>query len=172
MIPIRSLLNHRPTRRAGAFGEAGFSTVELVLTLLILGVLYGTAQPSIIRMRTAASVTSGRHVVASTLSLARATAIGFGRSTVVRLDAAGDRIWVEADTSAAGGGAVDTLGLFYFGSALSVDLKSNRASLCFDNRGLGTTNATCTVAGALIVVARQGLSDPVTVSSLGRVLPR
>ncbi len=169
---MRSLPNHRPTRRVGAFGQAGFSAVELVLTLLILGVLYGTAQPSIMRMRTSASVTSGRQVVASTLSLARATAIGFGRSTVVRLDAAGDRIWVEADTSAAGSGAVDTLGLFYFGSSLSVDLKSNRASLCFDNRGLGTTNATCTVAGALIVVARQGLSDTVTVSPLGRVLPR
>ncbi len=91
---------------------------------------------------------------------------------MLRLDAAGERIWVEVDTTVAGGaGAVDTLGLFHFSDAMAVDLQSDRSSLCFDGRGIGAIGASCPEAGATVVLALKDRADTVVVSPLGRVLP-
>ncbi len=123
-------------------------------------------------MRVAASVQNSKAAVVSAISLARATAMRYGRPAVLQIDAAGDRVWVEVDTTLVGdGSAVATLGRFDFAAKLNVDLSSNRAALCFDGRGIGTTSATCPLAGAEIVVRRQTRAVTVVVSRLGRVLP-
>lgn len=150
----------------------GFSLIELIYALVLAAVIYTIALPVVGRARVEASVRNSKHVVVSSLALARATAIRFRRPAVLRLDSNGDRLWIEADTTVSGSGAgLDTIGFFDFRAELEVDLTSDRTSLCFDGRGIATTTAACSQSGGLIVVARDDRADTVVVSPLGRVVP-
>lgn len=150
---------------------AGFTLLEIIVALMLMAMVYAMAVPAIGRARIAAAVHNSRHIVVSSISLARATAVRFGRLTVLRLDASEDRLWIEADTSVSGG-AVDTIGFYSFAGELATDLQSNRSSLCFNGRGIGTTSTACPQAGALIVVSLGGEADSVLVTALGRVFDR
>lgn len=146
--------------------------IELLLVIAVLAILAVISIPAIASVRRSAAIQNARHAVESTLSLARATAVQYGRPVVLRIDAVGERVWIEVDTTVAGtGGAVDTVGLFELSDELRVDLESDRATLCFDGRGIGTTGAACPLAGAQIVLTREGRADTIAVSPLGRVLP-
>ena len=141
------------------------------MVLVVAGLVYMIAMPAIARTRISASVHNSRHTVASAIHLTRAMAMRFGRPAVLQLDADRDRVWVEADTTFAGGGAVvDTLGFFDLAEAYDVNLRSNREALCFDAQGIGTTGAACPTAGAVIVLSLRGRSDTLVVTPLGRVL--
>ena len=178
-------LRNRPSaiyarrRRAGlrvrgvrARSAAGFTIIEIIIALVLVSIVYAIALPSIGRTRVSASVHNARHVVVSSISLARATAMRFGGSAVLRLDAANDRLWVEADTTLSKSGEeLVRLGYFDFGNELHVNLDSNRTALCFNGRGIGTTGTACPQAGATIVVFRGDRADTVRVSPTGRVLP-
>ncbi len=159
----------RVTAPAGR--AAGFTLMEIIIALVLMAMVYAIAVPAIGRARVAAAVHNSRHVVVSSISLARATAMRFGRPTVLRLDATEDRLWIEADTSVSGG-AVDTIGFYSFAGELATDLQSNRSSLCFNGRGIGTTGTACPQAGALIVVSLGSKADSVLVTALGRVFER
>lgn len=141
-----------------------------MIALVIVAVVYAIAGPAIGRTRVSASVHNARHALISALSLTKATAIRFGRTAVLRLDSDHDRLWVEVDTTMAATGQVVTLGQFNFAQQLDVDLVSNRSSLCFDGRGIGTTSAACDRRGAVIVLALRGKAETVWVSPSGRVL--
>ncbi|MGD2215234.1 MAG: GspH/FimT family pseudopilin [Gemmatimonadales bacterium] len=150
--------------------RAGFTLLEIMIALVMVAVVYTIALPAIGRTRVSASVHNARHALVSAISLTRATAIRFGRTAVLRLDSDHDRLWVEADTTMAGTGEVVTLGHFDFADELNVNLDSNRSSLCFNGRGIGTTSATCTQSGGIIVLALRGKAETVWVSPTGRVL--
>ncbi len=159
-------------QRANVCGRAGFTIVEVLLTLVLLAAAYAITLPLLSRGRISASVHNARHVTISSLALARATAVRFGRPAVLRLDTAGDHLWIEADTTLAGSRAgVDTIAWFSFREDLGIDLKANRSAVCFDGRGVGTKASACPSPGALIVVSLRDRSDTIAVSSLGRVLP-
>ncbi len=155
-----------------AGSRAGFSLLEVLVTLMLLSMVYAIALPSIGRTRIQASVHNSSQAVMGTISLAKAAAVRFGRPSVLRLDSARDRIWVEVDTTLAGTGSTAALGYFSFREELKVDLKANRTALCFDGRGIGTTRAACPQAGAVIIVALKQSADTVFVSPLGRVITR
>ncbi len=151
---------------------AGYTIIEIVFALVLVSIVYAIALPSIGRTRISASVHNARHVVVSSVSLARATAMRFGGSAVLRLDAANDRLWVEADTTLSKSGEeMVRLGYFDFDAELNVNLDSNRTTLCFNSRGIGTTGTACPQAGATIVVFLVDSADTVRVSPMGRVLP-
>lgn len=153
-------------------GSAGFSALELILVLVVMAIVAAFAIPAVGAMRTAAAVQNGRHGVESALSLARAAAIQYGRPSVLHIDPAGERLWVEVDTTVAGTGtALDTVRVFAIGEELQVDLESDRLALCFDGRGIGTTGTPCPAAGAVITLTRAGKMAIVRVSATGRVLP-
>jgi hypothetical protein len=135
-----------------------------------MAVIYAIALPAIGRTRVAAARHNARHALVSSISLARATAIRFGRTAVLHLDSDHDRVWVEADTTMAGTGEVVALGYFDFAEDLKVDLQSNRSSLCFNGRGIGTTSATCTQPGALIALIITDRIERVYVTPTGFVL--
>lgn len=140
--------------------------------LVVLAVVTSFAVPAVGRMRVAAAVQNARHAVESALSLARASAIQYGRPSILRIDAARDRVWVAVDTTVAGtGAALDTVRIFNLADELRVDLESDRAALCFDGRGIGTTGTACPAAGAVITLTREGKTGVVRVSPTGRVLP-
>ncbi len=141
-----------------------------MIALVVVALVYAIAVPAIGRTRVSASVHNARHALISSISLTRATAIRFGRTATLRLDSDHDRVWVEADTTMAATGAVVALGHFDFAKELNVDLLSNRSSLCFNSRGIGTTSATCARRGAVIVLALRGKAETIWVSPSGRVL--
>lgn len=150
--------------------SSGFTLIEIMLVIVILGVASAIALPSVGRMRVTASVHNARETVISTIGLARATAIRYGRPSVMRLDSDTDRIWVEVDTSTAGnGGTRDTLGMFDFATSFGVDLNANRQVYCFNSRGVGTTNAVCTQWGLAVVLSLADKADTVAVNEVGRI---
>jgi len=140
--------------------------------MMLLALIYAIVIPSIGKTRVQAAVHNSTQTVISTISLAKAAAVRFGRPAVLHIDVYRDEMWVEVDTTVAGTGAVDTLGFFSFAEQLDVDLKSNRATLCFNGRGIGVTRAACPDAGAAIIVSLHSKADTVFVSRVGRVLTR
>ncbi len=172
MVPKDPRIGTRHGVRYALRGRrSGFTLIELILVIVLLIVASAIAIPPLGRMRVTAGIHNGKHAVISTLSLARATAIRYGRPAVLRIDASGDRVWVEVDTSVAGTGARrDTLGIFNLNADLAVDLQSDRSTLCFTSRGIGTTNGICPVAGARIVLSLADQADTLNVSALGRVI--
>ncbi len=142
-----------------------------MIALLLLIVLYSIALPSLGRSRVSAAVHNSRHAVVSSLSLARAMAMRYGRPAVLHIDSQNDWLWVEVDTTLAGSGAaVDTFGFFSFREGLQTDLDSNRETFCFNGRGVGTTGAACPQAGGVILLSLKDQADTVTVSPVGRVV--
>ncbi len=162
----------RGARPSIGISATGFTLVEVLIALALVALAYTIAMPAIGRGRISAAVHNAKYVVVSNLSLARATAMRFGRPAVVRFDSYRERIWIEVDTTVAGSGVVDSLGYFDLAHDLQVNLESNRSSLCFDGRGVGTTTANCPEAGAIIVVSLAGKADTVLVSATGRVVSR
>ena len=152
--------------------RAGFSLLEVLIAIMLMTLVYAIAMPSLAATRVRASVHNSKHIVISSISLARTAAIRFGRPAVLRLDSQSDRIWVEVDTTLAGGGAKDTLNLIHLGQVLGVDLQSNRTGVCFNGRGIGTTGTDCPRAGGTIILSTGGRADTVFISPLGRVLTR
>lgn len=141
-----------------------------MVALVMMAMVYAIALPAIGRTRITASVHNAKRVVISSIFLARATAIRYGRPAVLRIDAAEDRVWVEADTTMAGTGSVVQLGYFNIADEFNVDLSSDRSELCFNSRGIGTTSTTCPQPGGVIVLSLRSASDSVIVSAVGRVI--
>jgi Tfp pilus assembly protein FimT len=139
---------------------------------MLLSLVYAIAMPSLAATRVRASVHNSKHMVVSSISLARTAAIRFGRPAVLRLDSESNRIWVEVDTTLAGGGARDTLEMIWLSQQVGVDLQSNRTGVCFNGRGIGTTGSDCPRAGGVIILSMGARADTVFIGPLGRVVTR
>jgi prepilin-type N-terminal cleavage/methylation domain-containing protein len=142
-------------------GRAGFTLVELLLVLLLMGLVLTLAAPKFmatIRYFTARSATS--QVVAD-LALARTTAVREGRSTSFRiLTASTYRVVVDAD-----GTVADRVvkSVVVEGAARGVALGTVGTRITFDSRGM-RRNATQS-----ITVTRAEGVDVVNVTIVGRV---
>jgi Tfp pilus assembly protein FimT len=141
-----------------------------MFTLILLALVYAIAVPSVMNARVSASVHNAKYSVVSSVQLARATAIRYGRPAVLRLDASEDRVWIEVDTTVAGAGVMDTLGSIHLADEFNVELKSNRTGFCYNGRGIATTGTACPNAGGWIIVAKIGKADTIVISTVGRVL--
>lgn len=146
----------------------GFSLVEMSIVMAILGVMVGIVMPSLVDSlgRRATQGAADRLTMAH--SLARATAVRFGRVAELHIDAANARFWVEVDTS--GTGIRDTLGLMNDLSEEQVTMSSDRSLLCFDARGLSTTRNTCESGDVLVEFARAADTTVFQTTVLGKVV--
>jgi len=149
--------------------HAGFSLVEIALVLVLIAVLGSMAAPSLSRFRNRSALQNGAHMVTSALSLAGSSGVRWGRTSVLRIDAGSDALRVVVDTGTTGSGR-DTLIVreFRLGDDLGVEVTSNRSSLCYNSRGVGTTGADCPDQGGWIAVAFGGEVDTVHVNIAGR----
>ncbi len=128
------------------------------------------AFPSFTRVRRDGAIQNARHAVTATLSLARATAVGYGRVAAFRVDTANVILWVEVDTSRAlDRSGLITKGRVDLGEELGISIRSDNDRICFDGRGLGVSTSTCPVPGARIELVHSSRVDTVVVSSVGRV---
>lgn len=160
-----------PEARSGGGRAMGFTLIELVFVVTIATVLLGIAAPRLAVVSGRVALGDARSRVTSSLAAARAAAVRFGRVSYLVLDAAGDRVLVQVDTSALGGAPPASLGEMDLWEDLSVNLGASEPLLCFDPRGLAVAVPPCTGRGVVVRLQRGELADSVVVSAVGRVTP-
>jgi len=146
----------------------GFSLVEMSIVMAILGVMVGIVMPSLVDSLPQRATQGAADRLTMAHSLARATAVRFGRVAELHIDAANARFWVEVDTS--GTGIRDTLGLMNDLSEEQVTMSSDRSLLCFDARGLSTTRNACESGDVLVEFARAADTTEFRTTVLGKVV--
>jgi prepilin-type N-terminal cleavage/methylation domain-containing protein len=147
---------------------AGFTLIETMMVLAVFGIIVGIGTPKLSTALSGAQERSAVNRFASAHSLARATAIRHGRRAELRIDASNGQFWIEVDTTGLGGiapriGPVKSI-------ARALTLTRNRAVLCFNGRGLPTTQGSCESPDATVVIAAPGRVDTLTITVLGKVL--
>jgi prepilin-type N-terminal cleavage/methylation domain-containing protein len=144
----------------------GYTLLELLMVLVILGLLLSVALPSVAAVRHQHEVRGSSQRFAAKHALARAVAIRMGRTAQLRVDASGKRVWVEVVRSPT---VRDTVGpVEQFDARLGFN--SNRSVLCFDARGLARTGGSCDAPDATVVFKAGNRSDTVQTTVLGRVI--
>lgn len=149
--------------------KKGFTVVELLVVLILAGIAIAIISPSLSRAFRRTGVRAAVDEFSSTHSLARSTAVRYGRLAELHIDAVGMAFWVEVDTSS-GGGVRDTIGVVKYLDANDVTVQSNRALLCFDARGLPSTRGSCESADAQLIFTSGSRVDTVSITALGRIL--
>ena len=153
--------------------RAGFSLVELLITMVVAGVLLMVAGPRWRAYRDGAAVRAARLELIAAHEAARAGAVQRGQAGRLLLD--GDSLRAVIDTGPPG--APPTGRMTVFGPVrldalhevtLTVANAADRA-VVYDSRGLANPRLGRT---AVYVVARGGFRDSVCVSSMGMVLTR
>jgi Tfp pilus assembly protein FimT len=120
-----------------------------------------------LQRRTSASA-ADQFVVAH--SLARSTAVRFARVAQLHVDPPGRRFWVDVDTSANGIGQRATMGYVRDVGATGLTMSSSRTLLCFDARGIASTNGSCQAGDATVIFSDGATADTVVTTALGKVL--
>lgn len=157
-------------RRDALVAVRGFTLVEVLLVLLVVGALTAVAAPPIHRMRTAAALQNGRAQVTAALALARGSATRWGRTVELHFDRSTDEITVQVDTATAGSSSeVLTIRRYRLADDLGIDIASDRDVLCFNAHGVGTRGPACPVAGATVRIRAGSRADTLRINSVGRV---
>lgn len=167
----------RPVAARFPAGRAGFSMVELLLVIGMVGVLALIAGPRARAFRESASVRGARMELSAAIEAARSAAIQRGRPARVRIRT--DSLLVTVDTGAPGAAATGTfrvLGPLRLDSEYVVTVTpavEGDSVITFDSRGLANPRVgTPGTPGARYVIARGTRKDSVCVSRLGMILPR
>lgn len=146
--------------------NAGFTIVELLIVLMLLGVLSAITYPRIAGVRAGAALRAARVQFTASLATARAAAVRFGRPA--QLTRRGNSIEVRADTG--GTGTFVSLGLpLALDSAFKVTLSATVDSVVFGPRGLATS---LSPSGARFALVRGDIRDSICLTRLGEISPR
>ncbi len=127
--------------------KRGYTLTEMLIVLSVIGVIVAITLPSMVAGLRQQATRGAVDRLAMTHSLARSTAVRYGRVAELHIDATNVRFWVEVDTS--GTGIRDTVGLMN-DLARQVTMSSNRSLICFDPRGLTTTRDACEGGDAMV----------------------
>ncbi|HEY1952012.1 MAG TPA: prepilin-type N-terminal cleavage/methylation domain-containing protein [Gemmatimonadaceae bacterium] len=148
----------------------GFTLIEAIVVACVIGIVAATGAPKVsaaLQKRTSAAAADQ---LVLTHSLARSTAIRFGRIAQLHIDAVGQRFWVDVDTSANGIGQRATIANIRYANDPGLSMTSNRALLCFDARGIASTLGSCESGDVQVVFKEGQTADTVSTTSLGKVL--
>ena len=151
--------------------QSGFTLLEGIIVMSILAVLSAIGAPTLsesVRKRTTAGA-ADQFVAAH--SLARATAVRFGRTAELRISPSDKKFWIEVDTSATG---INQRAILWttrkIEKSTGLTMNSTRTRLCFDARGLARTSSTCEGGDAQVIFSMAGVADTVKTTVLGKVL--
>jgi prepilin-type N-terminal cleavage/methylation domain-containing protein len=135
--------------------RTGYSLVELVVVLIVMGVMLLIAAPRLGALRDASSVEAAVAETARLFATARELAILRRAPVSVVIDDRGGAILLRSRGS--------TLLRRSLGSTYGVALATNRDSMVYDPRGLGFG-----LSNMSLIVRRGSVVDTVVVSRLGR----
>jgi prepilin-type N-terminal cleavage/methylation domain-containing protein len=148
----------------------GFTLIEAILVMSLLAVISAIGAPRLsdaLRRRTTA--TAADQFVAAH-SLARATAVRYGRTSKLHINGSARSFWVSVDTSGTGIGQYATVWYARNLETTGLTMTSNRSTLCFDARGLAVAGGACQAGDAELIFAMSGAADTATTTVLGKVL--
>jgi prepilin-type N-terminal cleavage/methylation domain-containing protein len=148
----------------------GFTLMEAIIVMTVMAIVAAIAGPKLsaaLHRRTSSSA-ADQFVV--THSLARATALRYGRVAQLHIDAGTRRFWVDVDTSANGIGQRATIANVRDVSGSGLVMTSTRTVLCFDSRGMAATSGSCEPGDVKLVFSDGATADTVSTTLLGKVL--
>ena len=88
----------------------------------------------------------------------------------LHIDEANNRFWVEVDTTLAGSGVMDTIGVVIDVGDQGLTLTSTQSLLCFDARGMPGSASGCATTGATISFSYDNEADTIMTTTLGKIL--
>ena len=148
----------------------GFTLLEVIIVLALLAVVAATGVPKLsaaLRRRTTQTAVDQ---FATAHSLARATAVRYGRVAQLHIDPSTTRFWVDVDTSATGSGQRATVWYARNLAQTGLVMTSNRSLLCFDARGLPLVLGACESGDATIIFTALDRADTLRTAALGKIL--
>jgi len=148
----------------------GFTLLDMILTTGLLGVVSAMAAPDLQEALRRRTVQAAADEFTTAHSLARATAIRYGRVAQLHVDAASRRFWIEVDTSSDDIGQRATVWYERTLADHGVQMSSDRTLLCFDARGLSYDVDPCQSGDAQLVFSQLEASDTVRTTVLGKAL--
>jgi prepilin-type N-terminal cleavage/methylation domain-containing protein len=148
----------------------GFTMVETIMVAAIVAIVAATGGPKLSAALQRRTTASAGDQFLLTHSLARSTALRYGRVAQLHIDPAGKRFWVEVDTSASGIGQRATIGYVRDVNATGLTMTSTRALLCFDAQGLASTSGSCEPGDSEVIFGDGATADTVATTALGKVL--
>jgi len=151
-------------------GRSGFTLLETIIVMFLMAVIAAMGAPklsSALRQRTVASAADQ---FALDHSMARSTALRYGRVAQLHIDASTLRLWVDVDTSANHVGQRATISSIHYLAGNGLAMSSNRSIVCFDARGMAATGGVCESGDVAITFTDADKSLTVTSTTLGKVL--
>jgi len=143
-------------------GRKGFSTIEMIMVVVLIGVIGAIGFPRLRRGLEKQNIRSSKALIATLAATARGTAIQRGCSATLNLS--GDSVWVTACGVNPPAASVTVGTKKLVGSEFNVTLSPNRPSVIYDPRGIATVFQPTTVR-----VIGPNYQDSVVINELGRV---
>jgi len=148
----------------------GFTMVESIMVVTIVGLVAAIGGPKVSSALQRRTTSSAADQFVATHSLTRSTAIRYGRVAQLHIDAAGQRFWVDVDTSANGIGQRATIANIRYVSDVGLQMASTRSLLCFDARGIASTAGSCESGDASVIFSDGVVADTVSTTIMGKLL--
>lgn len=142
--------------------ERGFTLIEVVIVIVLIGAMAGFAFPRLGGAMAKQSVRSARGAVVAMFAKARATAIQRGAATSLIIK--NDTLFVQSVHPVTG--AVQRVGNFEdLAARYGVDIQPNNDTCLYDPRGIALE------AGNLVVTVTKGaFTETIVVNAVGRVI--
>jgi prepilin-type N-terminal cleavage/methylation domain-containing protein len=150
--------------------KTGFTLLEIIVTMFIAAIVAAMGAPklsSALRQRSVAS-SADQFILAH--SLARSTALRYGRIAQLHIDPSTARVWVDVDTSANGSGQRGTISYIRTLNDNGVTMVSNRSIVCFDSRGTAAVGGACEAGNLSVTFQDADKSVAVSATTLGKIL--
>ena len=148
----------------------GLTLLEVIIVLALLAAVAAIGAPKLsaeLRRRTTQLAVDQ---LATAHSLARATAVRYGRVAQLHIDASNTRFWVDVDTSANGVGQRATMWYARNLAQSGLVMSSNRSLLCFDSRGMPLVAGACESGDATVIFTALDRADTLRTAALGKIL--
>jgi prepilin-type N-terminal cleavage/methylation domain-containing protein len=150
--------------------RGGFTLLEIIIVLALLAVIAAMGAPKLSAALRRRTTQTAADQFATAHSLARVTALRYGRVAQLHIDATTTRFWVDVDTSANGVGQRATIWYERNLSQPGLVMSSNRSLLCFDARALPLVLGACESGDATVIFTATDRADTVKTAALGKIL--
>ena len=152
-------------------GQSGFTLLEGIIVMSILAVLSAIGAPTLSDALRERTTSSAADQFAATHSLARATAVRYGRVAQLHISPNTKSWYIEIDTSATGINQRAKVGhVRQLDAVTGLTMTSTRSLICFDARGLASTVTGCEAGDAQVIFSMSTAADTINTTVLGKVL--